>query len=269
MKPVILIHGYPLDHTLWREVTPLLEKETKVYTPCLPGFGDNPVLPSKASMDHAADYLLGTYELHDIESAVMVGMSMGGYVALAFAEKYPDKLAGLGLLSSQAGADGEEARVNRFKLIEKINKEGPSVAADALAMKMFAPANAERLRKVVYEGAEKARVQGLSWALEAMAGRPDRTSVLRNLTIPLSVIHGSEDQIIPLEKAKELVNQIPNASYMEIPGAGHGSPLEKPKEVAEAILDLVRRASNSTISKPGSRKANLPPITIAPGEKGI
>ena len=269
MTPVILIHGYPLDHTLWRDVVPLLEKHTAVYTPCLPGFGDNPTLPLKASLDHIADYLLGTYELHGLSSATMIGMSMGGYIALAFADKYPDKLSALGLLSSQAAADTEEGRTGRFKMIQKIIEQGPKVAAEAMAGKMFAPANTERFKSVVYEGAEKARTEGLIWALEAMANRPDRTNLLKNLHIPVAIIHGAEDQVIPAEKAKSLASQIPGATYTEIPAAGHGSPLEAPEKVANAILDLARRAHPTRTASTGNRKANLPPITIAPTDRGL
>lgn len=268
MTPIILIHGYPLDHTLWRDVVPLLEKETAVYTPCLPGFGDNPTLPQKPSFDHIADHLLGTYELHQLSTAAIFGMSMGGYVALAFAEKYPEKLAALGLVSSQTGADSEEGRAGRFKMIQKINHEGAKVAAEAIAPKMFAPANAERFKAVVYEGAEKARAQGLTWALEAMANRPDRTGILKNLSVPVAIIHGTEDQIIPAEKAKNLASQLPRSLYTEIPGAGHGSPLEAPEAVAKAILELTRRAT-SEIPPTTTRKSNLPPITIAPTEHGL
>ncbi|MDQ6632159.1 MAG: alpha/beta hydrolase, partial [Verrucomicrobiota bacterium] len=192
MKPaLILIHGYPFDHTLWDFVKAELGNKINLITPDLPGFGDNPIASDGPSIDFFADEIARLLEVHHLPRAVVAGMSMGGYVALAFAERYPKKLSGLGLISTQARADSAEARQGRRQMIEKIKKEGWQLAAVAAIPKLFAPANLENksFLKFPQQGAEKAGIAGICWALEAMARRPDRTSILPQLQIPTLVLH--------------------------------------------------------------------------------
>src|SRR5687768_4478613 len=176
--PVVLIHGYPFDHTMWFSTIAALGSKAKVVAPDLPGFGKPPVLENvKPSIDAYAKYLLDYLDENQHETVAVAGMSMGGYIALAFAEKYPNRVCGLGLISTQAGADSPETKQARKEMIQKIREHGPRVAAEAIIPKMFAneqTANAD-LKAYPQQGAEKAGRDGLTWALEAMAARPDRT----------------------------------------------------------------------------------------------
>src|SRR6187401_3163386 len=107
--PVVLIHGYPFDHTMWFSTIAALGNKARVIAPDLPGFGRNPVLRNKSpSLEYLADFISGELVRAGYEKAVVAGMSMGGYVALAFAEKYPGKLCGFGLISSQTADDSAE-----------------------------------------------------------------------------------------------------------------------------------------------------------------
>jgi pimeloyl-ACP methyl ester carboxylesterase len=267
--PLVLIHGYPFDHTMWDLVLKELG-ETTVIAPDLPGFGDDPVENAEPSIDVFADDIANLLDLHNATTAVVAGMSMGGYVALAFAEKYPERLAGLGLISTHAAADTEEVRQNRRNTIAQLNQQGASAAAEALIPKLFSPANQGNSRLTPYarEGAAKAGVSGLSWALEAMARRPDRSAVAATLRIPALVLHGAQDTLIPPERARRLAGQMPDSRYVELHDAGHASPLECPKEVAEALKDLVQRASRTVRAQP-LPKPDRPAITIGPTEKGL
>jgi pimeloyl-ACP methyl ester carboxylesterase len=249
IPPLLLIHGYPFDHSMWDHVAALLQDVTEVLAPDLRGFGDHP-LPEPApppALGLMSDDLLKLLDEKNHARAVLAGMSMGGYVALSFADHYPERVAGLALVNSQTVADTDAIRDGRRTLIETVRREGPAAAAKAAIPKLFAPPNVGRPELVRFplQGAEKAGVAGITWALEAMARRPDRTEVLRQLKVPTLILHGSEDQFIPVERARNLASTIPSAQYVELSGVGHALPLEAPEAVAGALRDLLGRVAAS------------------------
>jgi pimeloyl-ACP methyl ester carboxylesterase len=243
-RALVLVHGYPFIHSLWNKVTGLLPADLDVLAPDLRGFGGQPVTGKDPALELMADDIADLLRQRQIERAVVAGMSMGGYVSLAFAERHGAALAGLGLISSQAAADTDEIRASRRAAIERIRRDGPAAAAEAAIPKLFAPhnkANTE-LAQFAISGAQKAGVDGLIWALEAMARRPDRTALFKALHVPVLVLHGVADQFIPAERARELASLAADSKYVEIPGAGHATPIEAPDAVAHALLDLVQRS---------------------------
>lgn len=241
---LVLLHGYPFDHTLWDQVAASIGGDLKILTPDLRGFGGQPASADPPSLDRMAEDINRLLDQHEIGRAVIAGMSMGGYVALAFAQHYPGRLAGLGLVSTQARADTEEAKAGRRAMIEKIRREGPDTAAQAAIPKLFAREHANRPEFVRFPatGAAKAGAEGLAWALEAMARRPDRTPLLESVRVPVLVIHGVEDQFIPAEKAKEMAKLAADSAYLEIPNAGHATPVEAPAAVAQGLVELMKRS---------------------------
>jgi pimeloyl-ACP methyl ester carboxylesterase len=241
--PLILLHGYPFDHTMWDKVIAVLQPEIKVIAPDLRGFGQTPASTDEPSLDLMADDIAKLLDREDIARAALAGFSMGGYVALSFAERYRHRLAGLGLVNSQSLADTEEVRAGRRLMIEKVRQEGPCAATDAAIPKLFAAANTGKpeLARYALGGANKAGVAGITWALEAMARRPDRTSVLEKLNVPLLFVHTTDDKFIPVERARDLAKRLPYARYVEIPGPGHCSPLEAPGLVAKALAEFIER----------------------------
>lgn len=243
LPTLILLHGYPFDHSLWNFVAERLRSKAKIITPDLPGFGATPVPKEEPSIDLMADHVAKVLDSEKINSATVAGMSMGGYVALAFAEKYPEKLAGLGLISTHCWADTDEARKGRREMIEKVKKEGEGVALAAAMPKMFADKNLnnEALKKFPTEGARQAGAAGICWALEAMARRPDRSSVVQNTKRPVLVLHGTEDKFMPVTRAKQMADLSPHAEYVEVNGTGHATPLEVPEIVADALGRLLAR----------------------------
>jgi len=229
--PLVLLHGYPFNHTMWEKAVAKFEADRRFLAPDLRGFGVElgSAEPSLELMaDDVAQQLPG--------EAVVIGFSMGGYVALALAEKHPELVAGLALINSQTAADTEEARQGRRAMIEKVRKEGMRAATDAAIPKLFANPR-EELSRYALKGAERAGVAGITWALEAMARRPDRTQVLRQLGKPILILHSTEDKFIPVARARELATLL-KAKYVEIEGAGHCTPLEGPDKVAAAIKDF-------------------------------
>jgi pimeloyl-ACP methyl ester carboxylesterase len=244
LPALILIHGYPFDHFLWNFVAEPLRKITRVVAPDLPGFGGRPVAEGEPSIDVMADDVVRVMAKENINRGVIAGMSMGGYIALSIAERYPDRVLGLGLISTHCWADTDEMKKGRRQMIEKVKKEGVVAAVNAALPKLFAPANANRedLKKFPIEGAAKAGVDGICYALEAMARRPDRSSVVKNARFPLLVLHGVEDKFIPLERAREMAALNPKAEFVEMPSAGHGAPVEAADEVVRALENLLKRS---------------------------
>jgi len=270
LPPLILIHGYPFDHTMWKSVIIALGNKTKIIAPDLPGFGDNPVENAEPSLDLMADDIAELFELHHIDRAVVAGMSMGGYVALAFAERHKERVAGLALISTQSISDTPETQQIRRSLIEKVRHNGVNSAVDALLPKLFGAANqnSAELKRFPLQGAQNAGVEGICWALEAMARRPDRTDILRKLQIPATVIHGAEDKIVPIELARQMAQLIRDSKYVEFPG-GHASPLEAPEAVADALFELLQRSANFQPSAFPQLRRGEPGIIIAPNERGL
>ncbi len=239
MLPLVLLHGYPFDGSIWAGVIDVLKWKENVGTPNLPGFGGAPVLGGEPSLERMADEVLKGLD----RRVVLAGFSMGGYVALALAQKAPERVAGLALINSQPFADSEEARAGRRAMIENVRKEGVSVATEAALGKMFAPTrtNDPDLARHVREGANKAGAEGIIYALEAMARRPDRTEFLENFDVPKLLLHSPEDRFIPVELVRMLGMRLSNVQYVEIPEAGHATPLEAPGVVAQALADWASR----------------------------
>lgn len=191
-----------------------------------------------------AEAVIQAIQQAGVRRTVVAGFSMGGYVALALAEMRPDLLSGLALINSQAAADSEETRQARRETIAKVRQEGPGVAVKAAGPKMFSTPTGGPLDgfQVVEDGAAQAGVNGICWALEAMARRPDRTEVLKRLQIPAVVVHSDKDQFIPITRAVAAFESLRNGRFVLIPNAGHATPLEAPQQVAGALEDLVRAA---------------------------
>lgn len=251
--PVVLIHGYPFDHTMWFSTIAALGSKARVIAPDLPGFGRNPVLRSKSpSLEYLADFISGELARSGYEKAVVAGMSMGGYVALAFAEKYPGKLCGFGLISSQTAEDSAETKIARSEMIQKVRSFGVSAVSESIVPKMFSEKAGDQLKHYAVEGAEKAGVDGLCWALEAMAKRPDRTEVLKAVRAPILIVHGAQDKIVPVSKAQELAEICGEAVFVEVPRVGHATPLEAPDAVAGGLMRLLEVCHRREAEKQGT-----------------
>ncbi len=242
---LVLVHGFPLDHAMWDGVRAALDPRIPVLAPDLPGCDGGRAPAGAPSLDRWADALAALPG----ERLVVAGMSMGGYAALAFAERHPGRLAGLALVATHPYADTDEQKAGRAALIAKIREGGAAVAAEAMMGKLFRDAEGGRTGEgvAVRAAAERVGVEGLCYALAAMAARPDRTRVWSSLSAPAMVIHGDADAIVPAARARAYAALNPRATYVELPGVGHHSPAESPAAVANALASLWNQAASGEL----------------------
>lgn len=234
--PVVLIHGYPLDHTIWKPVVNLLKTHARLIVPDLRGFGASPSPDGDWTIRNMADDILQLLDQLEIERAVLVGHSMGGYIALNFAHAYPARTAGLGLISTQAASDSPEKRQNRYKQIEEVKRRGIKSVSEAIPGKLTPRAPLAEALKLLMSKVNPATI---SQALKAMAERSDASEWLTNMDIPAVVIHGTADSLLPLENAQTMAQILPRGWLVEVPEAGHMPMLEAPEMVANALCQLI------------------------------
>jgi pimeloyl-ACP methyl ester carboxylesterase len=243
--PLVLVHGFPLDHHLWDEVVPLLEDTFDVILPDLRGFGDSTMVDSSYSMDDLASDIAGLLDQLGIQKSAIAGHSMGGYVALAFARLYPDRVSGLGLVSSQVLADSPERKEGRYKSAADVSANGIGSVVDTMTPKFTAD---EKLQSYARRSMERQPAAAYIGALKAMAERADSSSLLSSLRepqrgafdFPVVVVHGDSDLLIPIDRAREVKAALPQAHLVEIPGAGHMPMMEAKEKTAEALKHLAK-----------------------------
>lgn len=244
--PVLfLVHGFPLDQTLWLDQMRSLSGKARLVTLDLRGFGTSPRMGSDIlDMDtHAADCDLVLEEL-GIDTAHVVGLSMGGYVALAMADLFGHRVSSLVLMDTNASADGEAARRGRDATAERLVGEGRLAVVDALAGVVLGPEASVTARARFRTMAEATAYETYVGALMGMRDRPDRTGVLREFDGPVTVVSGADDALMPPADVAEPLSRVaPDSRLVLIPGAGHLPPLERPAATSAALaehLDRVR-----------------------------
>ncbi len=234
--PVILAHGFPLNRSIWYSIVPKLSEKARLVLPDLRGHGQSPTPEGIYSMRLMAEDLRALMDQLNIEKAVLAGHSMGGYVSLAFARAYPNRLAGLALVATQAAADSPERRAGREKMIDEVRRKGIKAVADSMAPALTCrPDLVEGVRKMIM-GLNPKVVKN---SLKGMAERPNAQEWLSTITVPAVVIAGTEDKLIPLERPKVMVQLLGRAWMVEVNGAGHLPMMEQPEAVSDAILQLI------------------------------
>lgn len=254
--PLVLLHGFPLDHRMWDDVVDLLPGERPVLGVELPGFGSSPRgedvaealgLDPAPALETAAAGVIALLRALGHERVVLAGLSMGGYVAMAVLEAAPELLAGLALVDTKSTADAPEAAANRLRIADAV--ESSERVDEVLGMRtsiLGATSRANRLD--LAERLESwIRDQGphaVAWAQRAMAVRPDRTEVLRSYSGPSVVVVGEEDELSPVPTAEHMVEALGAAGESElvlVPRAGHMTTIEAPEAVASALTTLLAR----------------------------
>ncbi|HEU0291297.1 MAG TPA: alpha/beta hydrolase [Anaerolineales bacterium] len=233
--PLVLLHGYPLDGSIWSEVVPLLADRFELIIPDLRGFGESTTVDTLYTMDTFASDVVGLLNHLGFEKTALAGHSMGGYVALAFAKNYPERVSGLGLVSSQAVADAPERKQGRYDTAKQVAEKGIGVVVEAMSSK-FTPD--ERVRAVAQSVMEQQRPNAIIGALKAMAEREDLSALLAEFKFPVVLVHGDQDALIPIERAREVKNAIPRAQLVELKGVGHLPMLEAAEETAKVLRHL-------------------------------
>ena len=234
-SPLVLLHGFPLDHHLWDEVVPLLEDTFDVILPDLRGFGESTTVDSPYSMDDYASDIAGLLDQLGVQKAAIVGHSMGGYAALAFARLYPERVSGLGLVSSQVLADAPERKEGRYKSAADVSANGIESVVATMTPKFTSDERLQSYARISMEQQQPAAYVG---ALKAMAERADSTALLPSFSFPVVIVHGDTDALIPIDRAREVKEALPQAHLVEISGAGHIPMLEAKEKTAEALKHL-------------------------------
>jgi 3-oxoadipate enol-lactonase len=235
--PLMLIHGYPLDHTIWGDIIPILRSNFELILPDLRGFGRSTTVETPYTMSDMADDLAGLLDHLKIEKIALAGHSMGGYVAMAFIKKYPLRVSGLGLISSQAASDSLERKAGRYQIANDVGQKGVGVIADAMTPKLSADI---RVQSFVRSQMGRQTPSAVIGALKAMAEREDFMTHLGTITPPVVLIHGTADALIPIERAKEIKAKFPFAVLVEVNGAGHMPMMEFPNQTADGLRLLVK-----------------------------
>lgn len=238
-EPILLVHGFPLDHTQWKHQLETLSKSFRVIAPDLAGFGGSVRLKPLETLKIFADELIELLDELNLPKVHFCGLSMGGYIGWQFWKHYASRLSSLIACNTRAAADSETVARARRVTAHNVRHEGLDKFANDMVSKLFAPEHLKQMASQVEEVRQvilNTNVETVAQSLEAMAIRPDATSWLSAIENPMLFIAGSEDGVTPAKEMKDNAALPPNARYVEIDGAGHLSPLENPAEFNEAVL---------------------------------
>lgn len=238
---VVLIHGFPLDHTMWHNQLTTLGSTYRVIAPDLRGHGQSAAPEGIYPIDDMADDVIEVLDALKISEPVVVGgLSMGGYVALSIAARFPKRLRGLMLMNTRAEADPPETARVREDLAQEIDRTGSvESVVSSMIPRLFSPTTMATRPEVVSQLKQtmlNTPARGVAGALRGMAIRPDRRADLARIKIPTLVIGSHDDALIPWSESQSLAAALPNAELVAIPDAGHMSPLENPAATNAAIL---------------------------------
>lgn len=242
-KVVVLLHGYLENMLVWEDFVPLLYKEARIITLDIPGHGISEVKGEIHSMDYLADTLAAALDKLNIERATIVGHSMGGYVALAFAERHANHLDGIVLLHSTPYADSEEKRKNRQREISLIKSGKKELLAHTAPEAGFAIENRNRFRTEIEDLQQTVYLTedaGIVALLNGMIKRKAQSEMLHNLDKPILFILGRKDGYIVPEVAEKMVAEHPKAKVVWLDNSGHMGFIEEAKECATAILNFIK-----------------------------
>jgi pimeloyl-ACP methyl ester carboxylesterase len=241
---ILLLHGYPFNRSMWKEQTAALSEKYRVIAPDLRGLGETAVTggPAAATMSDMARDVAALLDELGIERVTLGGLSMGGYVTLAFYRRFPLRVRALILADTKAQGDTEDARHNRESQAEKVMTDGMESIADDFLKKVLTNATLSEKPEVVAHVREmilKTDPRGAAAALRGMAARHDQTDFLEEIIAPTLILVGSEDNLTPPADAELMRREIRGSRLEILQGASHLSNLEQPHEFNRALLDFL------------------------------
>ena len=243
--PIIFVHGFPLNHRLWEPQLSELKETMHVITPDLPGHGKSEARFGAYLMNLVADDINGFIDALGISVPVVVcGLSLGGYMLGQFYQKYGKRLSGLIFTATRASPDSEAAKLNRDRLVVLASQSGPQAVVEDVLPKFMSPKTYQSRPELVDEVREIMRttsLDGMVGDLLGMRERPDTHDLLRKINLPALVIHGMDDQLIPLSEGEKIRDTITGARMCVIPDAGHLPNLEQPELFNQAVIRFIRQ----------------------------
>jgi len=246
-RPVVLIHGYPFNRSLWNEQVAALSSSYRVIAPDLRGFGESDAAPGTATMNVMAQDVALLLNHLGIARAAICGLSMGGYVALALYKQLPSRVKALILADTRAQDDTEEGKQTRAQQAEKALNEGMAGIADAMLPKLLTPETVSKRPEVVKRVRDmmlKTKPEGAAAALRGMAERDDQTELLSKITVPTLIMVGAEDAITPVADSEKMHETIARSRLVVLENAGHVSNLERPEQFNDAFLSFLKESFN-------------------------
>jgi pimeloyl-ACP methyl ester carboxylesterase len=241
---IVLLHGFPLDRSLWDAQRIALSDRYRVIVPDLPGHGQSPRLADPPTIDGMADAVRELLDGLGLTGPVVLGgLSMGGYVALSFAARFLDRLRGLMLFDTRSIADPPEVAAGRKRSAQEIDATGSvENLVSAMLPKLFAESTRKKnpaLVSATEQLMQSSDPASVAASLRAMAGRADRTKALDKITVPCLVCVGEMDAISTPAEMQEIARRLPNGRFVQIPAAGHLTPIENPEAVTESIATFL------------------------------
>ncbi len=239
---VVLVHAFPTDHRMWIATAKALAARCRVITPDMRGLGESDLGESREGMAGSiadmADDVAALLDGLGLARATVGGLSMGGYVALAFAARHRARLERLILADTRAAADSDQARAGRADALALVEKDGVPPLVERQLAALLSPNASDVVRDQVRAFCRQSAA-GVCAGIRALRDRPDRQGELGAISCPTLVIAGAVDKISPREEMSALARAIPNARLVEIPGAGHLANLEQPDAFVAAIASFV------------------------------
>ncbi len=239
--PVVLLHGFANGRTLWQPQLDALAGRYRLIAPDLRGFGGSSATDGRAvSMDEYADDIAMLLDQIGIARAVVGGISLGGYVALAFALRHPQRLRGLVLANTRAGADPPDWAAIREDMVRTVLARGAEAVVESYGDKPFRPDCPEAIKDEVRSAIRRQPTAGLVSGTRGMAQRPDRSPLLGSIHVPTLVIHGTEDRYVPVAEAETMHRAIAGSRYACLAGAGHLSNVDSAEAFNAALDEFLR-----------------------------
>ena len=241
MENLVLLHAFPFDSRMFDSVRADLSAAATVLTPDLRGFGSGPPLgDATPDLARLADDVVDAMDAAGMHRAVLGGVSMGGYVALALLRRHPERVKGLVLVDTRSGPDDAAAVERRQGVAARADGGDVASGPDAIAP-LVAAGSSDDIRATLAAIADSVPAATIAWAQRAMAGRPDSTAVLAAASVPVLIVVGEDDAVTPPAAAHEMAAAARDAELVEVPGAGHLTPAEDPEGFAVVVLDWLSR----------------------------
>lgn len=244
-RPLVLIHGYPFNRSLWADQIPALSDNHRIIAPDLRGFGESDASQDPSTMNRLAADVAQLMDHLEIPRATIGGLSMGGYVALAFYKQFASRVRGLVLADTRAQADTEEAKQTRAQQAEKALSEGMAGIADAMLPKLLTPETVSKHPEIVKRVRDmmlKTKPEGAAAALRGMAEREDQTELLPKISVPTLILVGAEDAITPVADSEKMHHAIKGSSLVVLDHAGHVSNIERAQQFNDALLHFLSQS---------------------------